>query len=320
MEIPLNRIYPNPDQPRKIFDPAKLEELAASIKEQGLIEPIVAVHRPKPMVECQGCGFKKDGACTHPGGSCTHKEICNQPQEFMIIAGERRWRACRLAGLTTAPVRIIEADDAQIAEMALIENIQREDLKPLEEARAFLRLLDDGHTVASLCQKLGFKHPWKINWRLNLLNLHGKFQEALELELVSQFEAYEMSRLETFEDQDLVFQKIRRGELKGQPQVRRFVNALVEARRQQPLFEVSAEKKAAVVSRWDKSLEAVTKLICSSFSSRDCEILNKVFEGDSELNIAKIDLVTNHLKMIKTALQENLSARAAHQVLSKMAP
>jgi ParB family chromosome partitioning protein len=290
MEIPLNRIYPNPEQPRKNFDPAKLEELALSIKEQGLIEPIVVVDRP------QG------------------------DKDFMIVAGERRWRSCRLAGLTKAPVRFIKASDAQIAEMALIENIQREDLKPLEEARAFRRLLDAGHTVPSLCQKLGFKHPWKINWRLNLLNLHTKFQEALESDLVSQFEAYEMSQLDALEDQELVFQKIRQGELKGQTQVRRFVNALVAARRQQPLFEVSAEKKAAVVSRWEKSLEAVSKLICSSFSSRDCEILSKVFEGDSELNIAKIDLVVNHLKMIKTALQENLSARAAHQVLSKTAP
>ena len=290
MEVPLNRIYPNPDQPRKIFDPAKLEELALSIKEQGLIEPLCIT--PRPL----------DG------------------REFMIIAGERRWRACQLAGLTAAPVRIIEADDAQIAEMALIENIQREDLKPLEEARAFRRLLDQGHTVPSLCQKLGFKHPWKINWRLNLLNLHAKFQEALELELVSQFEAYEMSRLDAFEDQDLIFQKIRHSELRGQTQVRRFVNALVEARRQQPLFEVSEEKKATIVSRWEKSLEAITKLICSSFSSRDCEILSKVFQGDTELNIAKIDLVMGHLKMIKGALQENLSVREAHQVLSKMAP
>ena len=103
MKISLNRIYPNPDQPRKIFDEAKLQELALSIKEHGLIEPLVVVHRSL------------------------------DDKEFMIVAGERRWRACQLAGLTTVPVRRLEADDNQIAEMALIENIQREDLKPLEE-------------------------------------------------------------------------------------------------------------------------------------------------------------------------------------------
>ena len=269
MEVPLNRIYPNPDQPRKFFDPVKLEELAVSIRENGLIEPLVLVHRPR------------------------------EDKEFMLIAGERRWRACHLAELLSAPARIIEATEEQIDEMALIENIQREDLKPLEEARAFKRLLDKGHTVSSLCRKLGFKHPWKINWRVNLLNLHANFQAALEADLLTQFEAYEMSRLEAPEDQELVFHKIRRGELKGQTQVRRFINALLTARRQQPLFQVSEEKQAEVVTRWEKSLEAVSRLICSSFSPRDCEILARVFQGDTELNLMKIDLLIGHLKMIK---------------------
>ena len=140
------------------------------------------------------------------------------------------------------------------------------------------------------------------------------------MELISQFEAYEMSRLETYEDQDLVFHKIRRGELKGQTQVRRFINALIDARRQKPLFEVSEEKQANIVTRWEKSLEAVSKLICSSFSTKDCEILAKVFKGDTEMNITKIDLVVGHLKMIKEAMLENLSARQAHQALTNMAP
>ena len=291
MEVSLNRIYPNPDQPRKIFDEAKLEELALSIKEQGLIEPIVVVDRPI------------------------------DDKDFMIVAGERRWRACQLAGLTKAPVRFIKASDAQIAEMALIENIQREDLKPLEEGKAFQKLLDAGYTVNDLCRKLGFKHPWKVNWRTNLLNLAEKFQEALEFELITQFEAYEMSRLEDVEDQDLVFHKIRRGELKGQTQVRRFINSLLDTRRQPALFDMpSREKQAEVITRWEKSLKAVSELICSSFSAKDCEILAKVFKGDTDLNITKIDLITGHLKLIKNAMLENASAREAQLSLSSTAP
>lgn len=286
MEVSLKRIYPNPGQPRKYFDEAKLEELAMSVKEQGLIEPIVVVDRP------QG------------------------DKDFMIVAGERRWRACQLAGLTTAPVRFIRADDVKVAEMALIENIQREDLKPLEEARAFKNLLDTGHTVNGLCHKLGFKHPWKINWRINLLNLYEKFQEALEFELISQFEAYEMSRLKAFEDQDLIFHKIRRGELKGQTQVRRFINALIEARKQPALFDkASKEKQVEVVTRWERSLGAVTNLVCASFSPRDCEILGQVFKGDTEMNITKIDLIIGHLKMVKAAMLDNLSARQAKEAI-----
>jgi ParB family transcriptional regulator, chromosome partitioning protein len=286
MEVPLKKIYPNPDQPRKVFEQEPLEELALSIKEHGLIEPLVVVFRP------------------------------TDDKDFMLVAGERRWRACHIINLETAPVRIIEANDAQISEMALIENIQREDLKPLEEAKAFKSLIDNGHTVQSLCHKLGFKHPWKVNWRVNLLNLYEKFQEALDFDLITQFEAYEMSRMEEFDDQDMVFHKIRSGELKGQTQVRRFVNALIEAKRQKSLFEFPKEKDREIITKWDKALESVSKLICNSFSSKDCQVLSKIFNGDAELNITKIDLIVNHLKMVKSALQENLSRQEAYRMIN----
>jgi hypothetical protein len=103
-EVHLSLIYPNPASPASFFRKEALEELALSIKEQGLIEPLVVVPR---------------------GG------------KFMLVAGERRWRACQMIGLETVPVRVLEADDRQVAEMALVENLQRQDLTPLEEARAF---------------------------------------------------------------------------------------------------------------------------------------------------------------------------------------
>lgn len=285
MEVSLTQIYPNPDQPRKTFDVPAIQELAASIKELGLIEPIVVTRRT-------------DGEKT-----------------FMIIAGERRWRACHLAGLSDVPIRIMEADDTQIAEMALAENIQREDLKPLEEANAYQSMIDNGHTVTTLSKKMGL-HPWKIVLRTNLLNLGEKYQDALEFELITAPEAYEMSRMEDMADQEMIYQKIRNGQLKGQVQVRRFVNALIEARRQRPLFELpSKEKQAEVVNRWERSLEAVSKLVGSSFSSKDCEILAKVYQGDTELNITKIDLVIGHLNMVKAAMLENLSSRQVQDAI-----
>jgi len=111
--IALDRIFPNPDQPRKEFSQRRLEELAQSIKESGLMEPIVVTRR---------------GA------------------RYMIIAGERRFRACKLAGLTEVPVREIEADDQKVAELALLENLQREDLNLIEEAQAYQDLLNRGLT------------------------------------------------------------------------------------------------------------------------------------------------------------------------------
>jgi ParB/RepB/Spo0J family partition protein len=168
-EIALSLIYPNPDQPRKVFPRESLEELALSIKEQGLIEPLVVVAKG---------------------------------EKFMLIAGERRWRACQMAGLTAAPVRILEADDRQIAEMALVENIQRQDLTPLEEARAFKEMLDHGYTKEELAQKLGFKQVWRVDERLSLLNLSPKFQDALIFGVVSPSQAFEISRLEDHGQQE----------------------------------------------------------------------------------------------------------------------
>ena len=109
--LPISRVEPRKDQPRREFDPAAIEELAASIREYGLIQPITV----RPLDK----GY------------------------YQIIAGERRWRASRAAGLKEVPVRILEADDKLAIELALVENLQREDLNPMEEAAGYKKLMDD---------------------------------------------------------------------------------------------------------------------------------------------------------------------------------
>ncbi len=108
--LSISRVEPRSEQPRKEFDQDKLEELADSIREYGMIQPIT--------VRSMERGY------------------------YQIIAGERRWRAARMAGLSEVPVRIIEADDRLASEMALVENLQRDDLKPLEEARGYKTLME----------------------------------------------------------------------------------------------------------------------------------------------------------------------------------
>ena len=103
LTLPISKVEPREAQPRKTFDEEALQALADSIAQYGLIQPIVA--------RKLGSGY------------------------YQIIAGERRWRASRLAGLTEVPVRVIEADDRRTAELALVENLQREDLNPIEEAK-----------------------------------------------------------------------------------------------------------------------------------------------------------------------------------------
>ena len=121
LELDINDVYPNPNQPRKTFDEAALRELADSISEHGVIMPIVV--------------SKTEG------------------DRFMIIAGERRWRASRLAGKTTIPAIVKKYSEKQIKEVSLIENLQREDLNPIEAALAMRRLMEDyGMTQENLSE------------------------------------------------------------------------------------------------------------------------------------------------------------------------
>ncbi len=297
-EIELSLIYPNPDQPRKVFERKALEELAQSIRENGLIEPLVVVERPK------------DG------------------KRFMLVAGERRWKSCHrmecetvcFLEMSSVPVRIIEATDDQVAEMALVENIQRQDLTPLEEAKAFKEMIGRGYTKETLAQKLGFKQVWRVDERLSLLNLAPKYQDALVFGAIGSSQAFEMGRLEDSADQELVFQKIKRGGLPTYNHLRRFVNAILEAKKERVLFNLPKPKDLEVISRWEKALDAVTGLIVKTFSRDDCQVLSKVFRGNAHLNIAKIDLLVKHLDMMKKAMLENSSRQEVAAILQEARP
>lgn len=138
----LSEIEPNPNQPRRTFDEEKLQELANSIKADGLLQPITVRK-------------SEDGY-------------------YQIIAGERRWRAARLAGISEVPVTVIEANDQRVAELALIENLQREDLNPIEEAEGFGRLQKEyGMTQDEIAAKVGRSRPAVAN-ALRLLGLPKK--------------------------------------------------------------------------------------------------------------------------------------------------
>lgn len=145
--LPVTKVEPRPDQPRKEFDEEALEELAESIRAHGLIQPVVV--RPLPG------------------------------DYYQIIAGERRWRAARLAGLTEIPVRVIEADDRVAMELALVENLQREDLNPIEEARGYCVLMEEyGLTQEQVSEAVGRSRSAVAN-ALRLLSLASAVQELV---------------------------------------------------------------------------------------------------------------------------------------------
>ena len=146
MELPISLIDPNQAQPRKAFDNKKLEELAESIRQKGLLQPILVV---------------------------------KQGPRYRIIAGERRYRASRLAGLQSIPCLIREFDEAQQLEAALIENIQREDLNPIEEAQAIQSLISHfGYTQEEAAHKLQKSRPAVAN-QLRLLSLPDAVQKMV---------------------------------------------------------------------------------------------------------------------------------------------
>lgn len=146
-EIKLSMIEPNPNQPRNYFDPESLEALAQSIAEHGLIQPITITPQ-------------KNG-------------------RYMIVAGERRWRAAKKAGLTSIPALIKELTDEEIAKIALIENLQREDLNPIEEALGYKSLIDDYSLTQEAVSKIIGKSRSAVANSLRLLVLDDDIQKLL---------------------------------------------------------------------------------------------------------------------------------------------
>lgn len=147
VEVRISEIEPNRDQPRKHFDETALNELSESIRQHGLIQPLLV----RPLI----------------GGG------------YQIIAGERRWRASRMAGLKTVPVVIREMDEMEAMELALIENLQREDLNPVEEALGYKSLMDTfSMTQEQVSEKVGKSRPAVAN-ALRLLSLKDYESEAL---------------------------------------------------------------------------------------------------------------------------------------------
>jgi len=147
-ELPLRQIEPNRAQPRTTFEEEALEALAESIRQHGVLQPLAVRKLPS--------GF------------------------YQIIAGERRWRAARRAGLETLPVVVVEADDGHAMELALIENLQREDLNPIEEALGFRRLMDEfGLTQEDCAHRVGRSRPAVAN-ALRLLQLPESVKAMVE--------------------------------------------------------------------------------------------------------------------------------------------
>jgi ParB/RepB/Spo0J family partition protein len=179
--VQVDHIEPNPEQPRMVFEQAALDELAASIREHGVLQPILV----RPL----------------------------GPNTYQIVAGERRWRASRQAGLETIPALIEDIDDDTALEIAIIENLQREDLTPLDEAAMYDRMVHEhGYSIRKLADKLG-KDKGYLENRLRLADAPPEIRELVSLRKDSLSHAYELMKVEDPKKRRRLAEQVARGEL-----------------------------------------------------------------------------------------------------------
>ena len=179
--IPIDRIEPNPDQPRMVFDAEALHELAASIREHGVLQPILV----RPL-----------GA-----------------NRYQLVAGERRWRASKEAGLDTIAALVEELDDDTALEIAIIENLQREDLSPLEEATMYDRMIrDHGYSIRKLADKLG-KDKGYVENRIRLADAPQEIRDLVSVRKDTLSHAYELLKVTDEKKRRRLAARVASGEL-----------------------------------------------------------------------------------------------------------
>ena len=229
-EIPLDQIEANPNQPRREFDEETLQELANSIREIGIVQPI------------------------------TLRQTGND--KFQIIAGERRWRASQLAGLTTIPAYVRTINDENVMEMALVENIQREDLNAIEIALAYAHLLEqEGMTQEKVADRVGKSRVAVANY-LRLLKLPAQGQMALQKRTIDMGHARALLSLDSPSQQLQVFEAIQR----NGSSVRQ-VEELVKKIKNGEQIDLN-KKKGATGNRLPEEFDILRKQLTSFFRTK----------------------------------------------------
>lgn len=181
LDIPIEQIEPNPNQPRKTFSRLEMEELINSIREHGIIQPLILTRGQSPF------------------GDSPH---------YQIVAGERRWRAAKILEMKTVPAIVRQVGDMEKLEISLLENIQRQDLNPMERARAYQRLIDEFNlTQEEVAKKIGKARATIAN-TLRLLTLPTAIQQAIEENKITEGHAKILLSLEDPQKQEMFLRRI----------------------------------------------------------------------------------------------------------------
>lgn len=280
--LPMDRVHPDPTQPRKEFAAESIAELAASIRENGLIQPITV--RP-------------DG------------------KGWIIVAGERRWRAHLHNKTELILARIIELSGADVLVHQIVENAQRADMTPLEEARAYQRLVDDLAGNIELAAKRLGKPKFRLTERLCLLRLAPEYQQLLAARQLKCTEAFEMAGLSPA-GQHRLFTAIKSGQCPTVKALRAVSQALLVQEAQASIFDrlavpaappPSAEERAAA-SRLEQKILQVTKMLAMGFHENEIIAAKRVDPGKAATFADKLALIRKHLTQMELALRASAVA------------
>ncbi len=261
-EIELSKIQPNPDQPRSVFEAETLDELAASIRALGVIQPIT---------------LREIGA-----------------DKYMIISGERRYRASLAAGLTTIPAYIRTAEDDNVVEMALIENIQREDLNAIEIALAYQKLIDQyGLTQERLSERVGKKRATIANY-LRLLKLPAEIQVGLKDKRIDMGHARALIPIEDPEIQLSLYEQIVQDGLSVR-QVEEYVRGLADG-----TANVKTPSKAKAKASTSEEFDLLKEHLSNFFQTKVQLVCNNKGKGKITIPFASEEELEKLISLLDT--------------------
>lgn len=266
-KISLDEIVANPFQPRKNFDQSALEDLAASIKNEGVFQPII-IRQPKRTIK-----------------------------QYEIIAGERRFRASKMAGLTTIPAIVRDLSNEQMMQVAVIENLQREDLSPIEEAQAYQTLMDNLNiTQSELAKRLGKSRPFIANY-LRLLTLPTNVKDLVEGGQLSMGQARTLLGLKDKKE----IPKLAKRVIEERMTVR-YLEELVAQLNGVEITKPQAAKKVTPNKKSNPYIQAAANQLEEKFGTKVLFKSNTAGKGKIEINYLSNDDLSRILQVLNISL------------------
>jgi ParB family chromosome partitioning protein len=286
--ISLDQIERNPNQPRETFPEDHIARLADSIKTRGLIQPITV----RPI------GRRKTG--------------------YIIVAGECRYRAHVLLGVKTIPAIVVSMDDQEMQLRAIVENLQRRDMNPMEEAKAFATLINCGMTKPDISKQLGVGVD-RIQNRLNLLDLLPQIQHLVATDNLSTSMASAIALAPSEQQQLRLVREIDSGRLRTVDQIRHAAQALRDAALQTDAFggaPKASRDDIASVNRLETKIETIAQMISAGFKDGECVAAQRVSPDRVTLMADKLSLIRKHVLQMehdlrRVAMQTEIRLEAA---------